>query len=291
MLNSDILLNKDILIELPEGTAYNKKLFKGLYLKNYRLKDFLLNNNIGYEKYMLMVWSIVRVPKDIADQLWVEHRIYYKDIDEWTLTLSDNIYCINNQMDDSQTILMQALRHFFGYNFALRIKSTGNTSEEKCVIDMLDDEGNWLLTINKDVFSKIRDMVKLVNNIRATELSLWGDFKYKRHEQIALEQYYKKRKYNDEKEKSYIFSIETILYFLEAVSRISFEELLNRSLHNVYMSFESVTNTLRALSLNIGIYGGNIKIDNSITNRLIYGAIYNKVDTKRNLITEKVNEK
>lgn len=284
MLNLDILLSRDILIELPEGTAFNKELFKGLYLKNYRLKDFLLNDNIGYDKYMEMVLSIILVPKDIAHILWAEQKRYYKEFNEWEFILRDNLVCIANKTNDSQTLLMQALRYFFGYNFAVRLNPKGSCQEEAYYIDMYDDKNNWLLTINKTVFDKIKDMVRLVNNIKPSELSSWN-YKYEKHEKKALQRYYDREKFDQKKDKEYEFSLETILYFLESVSRISFEELFCKSLHGIYMSFESVTNTLRALSLNIGIYGGNISIDKSITNKLIYGAIYNKMENKKNLLS------
>ena len=277
-MNIDLLLGRPIKIGLEENT-YTKTNFDGLYLKNYKMKEFL--PTIGYETYVSWCNSITMVPKDIADILWVKYELYYKTLDSWTF-LFNQCFDFNNQKPYENSPILKGLKFMFGYDFSPSFDVKKETPEEAFFFNIYDEKGRWLAKINKKNFEKIVENIKLVNSIKPSELSGWKEFAYERHEKRAL-QYYHDKRMRSEKEDSFELNVENILRFLKLETSSSYSEMMEWSLYELYNSYSMKTDTLRTLALNIGIYSGNVKINSGIQNSLIFGTTKKHEAEEKNL--------
>lgn len=283
MVDINLLLGRPIPIKLRDGT-YNKKIFDGFYLRNYKLKDFL-TPDVGYEQYMYWCSIIVTRPKDIADILWVKYKTYYKDMNDWLFIMS---YCydFNEHKPIEDNDLFKALNFMLGdeYVFSpvlnLKALEENKLSEDMLYINVYSHDGRWLAKIDKDNFERITNVVKLTNFIKPSELSKWN-YAYESHEKRALKNYYKKRE-NEKNTAPYVLNLETVLRFLKLETGVSYEEWLNESLYEIYSCYNMKASTFQTLALHIGLYGGNVKIDSNIRNSLVFGAIH-QVENIENL--------
>ena len=271
--NMSMFLGEPILVELEENT-YNKKLFKGLYLNRYKLKDFI-NKDVGEELYLQWCSSICTTPKDVADILWVQCKTYYKEMNDWSFIFGQ---CFNVEKQEiiKSSYILNGLKFMFGYDFIPTLNYSGKTPEEVFFFNIYDDKGNWLAKINYNNFEKIREVIRLVNAIKPTELSTWN-FAYDKHEKKALKYYYEKnRNKKNKKDEPYDFTLETVLRFLKCEIRTTYKELFDESLCEIYACYSMKSSTFQALALNIGIYGGNLKMDSSVKNNLLFGVVHNE---------------
>ena len=273
-MNIDLLLGRPVKVDLEENT-YTKTNFDGLYLKNYKLKDFL--RSVGYDKYTSWCNMITMKPKDIADILWIKHKMYYKEIDDWEFLFSQ-CFDFKKQKPYENNPILEGLKFMFGYEFSLSINTKGKSPEEIFFFNIYDENNRWLAKINKANFEKIIETIKLVNYIKPSELSTWN-YAYEKHEKRALKYFYEKRMKKESKQ-DYEFNLETIMRFLKLETHSTYEEMFGYSLYELYSCYSMKTDTFRALALNIGIYDGNIKMDSSIQNNLLFGIVKNEKQVK-----------
>lgn len=277
MIDVNALLGRPIKIELRDG-SYNKSLFKGLYLKNYKLKDILIRDGLDIQEYTSWSSAIITKPKDIADILWVKQNIYYKDLDEWLFVF---IQCFDLQTNKivKNSPLLKGLRYMFEYDFVPTINPNEDNIEKRFYFNIYNKNQEWLAKIDKVNFEKIREIICLVNYIKPNELSTWN-YAYDKHEKKALSNYYKKYRERDvSKNKNYDFSLETVLRFLKLETHTSYEELLDNSLYEIYSCYSMKSSTYQTLALNVGIYGGNLKMDSNIRDNLLFGVTHNTKQT------------
>lgn len=278
-MDLNLLLGEPIKVDLKKGT-YTPE-FEGLFLENYLLKDFL-KPGIGYDRYMTWCQSIVITPKDIADVLWVEHNVYYKEISDWEFLLS-RCYDLNTGEAIQGSPVLEGLKYFFGYEFYLSFDKTKKTTEEALYFSLLSEKGEWVAKIDKNNFERIRSLITKVNHIQPSELSTWN-YAFEKQEKRALRYYYDKRNNPIKPKLDYEFSLETILRFLKVESGLNYKDLFNESLYEINKCYEMKTSTLRTFALNVGIYGGNLKIDSNIRRSLIYGVAH-KAEKSNDIIS------
>lgn len=275
MVDVNLLLGLPIPIKLKEGTY--RKDFEGLFLQNYKLKDFL-TPEVGYEKYGYWCSIITTRPKDIADILWVQYNTYYKEMNDWVFVMS---YCYDfqNRVERPDNDLFEALRFMLGYDYDfvvvedLKALKSGKNPEDIYYLNVYDSNSKWVAKIDKDNFEIITEKVKEINYIKPTELSKWN-YAYEKHEKRALKYYYDKRNSKVGKP-SYLFSLETVLRFLRLETGIDYDKWLNESLYEIYSCYNMKSSTFQSLALHIGLYGGNVKVDSNIKNSLIFGVVHN----------------
>jgi hypothetical protein len=127
-----------------------------LYIKHPKLLDIL---KIGQDKYAAYVSVLTLSPLHVADILYDNFKIWYKDITSWTLFINNLIAEMQNK--DTDQIMSEALEFFTGLKFNPMMDANDN-------LMLINSDKN--VVINEITFNAMCQFIKDINFMEDAEI-------------------------------------------------------------------------------------------------------------------------
>lgn len=221
-----------------------------MYIRNPRIKDIrklsetsILSKTLkisGFKIYDNYINLLCLEPADVADILWVDVGIWYKDISSFILFM---IGCASDVIS-----YIEALNWFTQKDFIY-------VDDEKLpYLYYLDDEGD-MVKLSETMFNKISKTIKDINYVGEKERT---NFKKESSEKAYLKKIRDKRNRIEKQTITLLSIISSIAW----KSNLYINDLLEYSISQIYDGYFRINNIDNYDKTMLGIYSGNVDGNN-----------------------------